>query len=501
MRLSRIGRLFVGLAAGLFAATGLGFLVAPTELAAGLGLESTGPGGLVALRADLGGLFLGMALLCGAGLAARRRSWLAAAAVMLGAIALGRVAGWLANGRADGGVLPLVIELAAIASLIAVLRETAPSIPAGTTKRRIPRWAIAAAAVAILAGTGAAIVTFSATAQQAIFDLGAEQATTNVNIAPFEDNAIRVAICGSSAPLPSASRAKPCVAVFAGGKFYIVDAGPESTENLLLWGIPMSKVGAVLLTHFHSDHIGDLGELSLQTWAGGRPSPLAVYGGPGVDRVVAGFNEAYTQDQGYRTEHHSEKVMPSATWPMIAHTVELDGEPTDAKDRIGLVLQDGDLRITAIEVDHAPIAPAYAYRFDYKGRSVVVTGDLKNHPPLARASKDADLLVSEAIQVSMTRSLGKSAKSAGRDNTAKIMHDIEDYHITPEQAATIANAANVKMVVFYHLLPSPDGFLPRRLFAQGLNAIRPSGWAIAEDGDLYTLPIGSDQVKSGRIGG
>ncbi len=501
MRLSRIGRVSVALAAVLFAAVGLGFLAAPSELAAALGLESTGPEGLVALRAELGGLFLGMALLCGAGLSARRRSWLAAAAAMLGAIAFGRVAGWLFNGGSDGGVLWLVIEMAVITSLILVLRESTPVVQETAAPRRIPRLALAAAVVVVLAGSGAALVAFSPAVQQAIFDLGAEQATANVNTAPFEDNAMRVAICGSSAPLPSAKRAKPCVAVFAGGKFYIVDSGPESTENLILWGIPMSKIGAVLLTHFHSDHIGDLGELSLQTWAGGRPSPLSVYGGPGVDRVVAGFNEAYTLDQGYRTEHHTARVMPPATWPMIPHIVELDGEPTDAKDRTGLVLEDGDLRITAIEVNHAPIAPAYAYRFDYKGRSVVVTGDLKNHPALAASAKGADVLVSEAIQTSMTRSLGTSAKAAGRDNTAAIMHDIEDYHITPEQAATIANQADVKMLVFYHLLPSPDGFIPRRLFSQGLSAIRPSGWAIAEDGDLYTLPIGTAQIKSGRIGG
>jgi hypothetical protein len=74
------------------------------------------------------------------------------------------------------------------------------------------------------------------------------------------------------------------------------------------------------------------------------------------------------------------------------------------------------LRITAFEVDHAPIAPAYAYRFDYKGRSVFVTGDLKFRPSLASAAKGADLMVSEAIAVSMTRALGKGAGSAGRSN-------------------------------------------------------------------------------------
>jgi ribonuclease Z len=255
----------------------------------------------------------------------------------------------------------------------------------------------------------------------------------------------------------------------------------------------------VLLTHFHSDHIGDLGELNLQTWAGGRPAPLAVYGGPGIEQVVEGFNHAYRMDQGYRTAHHTERVMPSATWPMVAHRVELNGDETPVKDRTGVVLDDGSLRITAIEVDHAPIAPAYAYRFDYKGRSIVITGDLKFHPPLAKSARGADILLSEAIAPSMTRALGKGARDAGRDKTAAIMHDIEDYHITPEQAARIANEAQVKLLAFYHLLPAPDGFLPRRLFAQGIAEARRGDWTMADDGTLYTLPIGSSQIHIGRV--
>jgi len=287
--------------------------------------------------------------------------------------------------------------------------------------------------------------------------------------------------------------------VFAGGRFWVVDSGPESTENLVLWGLPLARIGGVLLTHFHSDHIGDLGELHLQTWAGGRPAPLSVYGGPGVESVVEGFNRAYQLDQGYRTAHHGEEVMPSATWGMRAVTVELDGPPTAAKDRTGLVYADADLRITAIEVDHAPIAPAYAYRFDYKGRSVVVTGDLKDHAPLALAAADADLLVSEAISRTMTRSLEEAADGGGRARTAAIMHDVQDYHISPEEAARIANEARVGHLAFYHLLPAPDGWLPRQLFARGVNRVRPSDWTIADDGSLYTLPLGSHEVRIGRI--
>jgi ribonuclease Z len=137
----------------------------------------------------------------------------------------------------------------------------------------------------VIAGAAAAIL-FVPSVQLALFERAAKGMTADVNSAPLADDALRVAVCGSSAPLPSEKRAKACVAVFAGGQFYVVDAGPESTENLSLWGIPLSQVGAVLLTHFHSDHIGDLGELQLQTWAGGRPQPLPVYGGPGVEGVV-----------------------------------------------------------------------------------------------------------------------------------------------------------------------------------------------------------------------
>jgi ribonuclease Z len=129
----------------------------------------------------------------------------------------------------------------------------------------------------------------------------------------------------------------------------------------------------------------------------------------------------------------------------------------------------------------------------------VISGDLKYHPPLARAARGADLLLSEAIAPSMTRALGKGAHEAGRDRTAAIMHDIEDYHITPEQAAQIANEAQVKLLAFYHLLPAPDGFLPRRLFAQGIDDARRGDWTMADDGTLYTLPIGSNQVQVGRI--
>lgn len=480
-----------------FFVAGLNAWIAPERAAQRLGLEPLDASGLVNVRADLGALFLGLAFLCGLGLLARRRAPLLAAQLLLVAVVVGRILGWILSSGSGLGGSELAIELAAIAILAwRVHAIDVPGTPVPRTGRR--PWRIVAATTAALAVT-AVVALGRPSVQAALFDRAAQARSGRTNLAPFEDDALRVAIAGSSAPLPSRSRAKACVVVFAAGKFWVVDSGPESVENLVLWGIPLSRIGGVLLTHFHSDHIGDLGELQLQTWAGGRPEPLAVYGGPGVESVVDGFNGAYALDQGYRTAHHGEDVMPSRSWGLRAVTVALDGPPTPAKDRTALVLDDGALRITALEVDHAPIEPAYAYRFDYRGRSVVVTGDLKYHPPLVQGAANADLLVSEAISRSMTRSLEDAAHAVGSDRTGAIMHDVQDYHISPEEAATIANDAHVDHLAFYHLLPAPDGWLMKQMFARGVNEVRPDDWSIADDGSLYTLPLGGDEVRIGRI--
>src|SRR4030095_10292978 len=81
---------------------------------------------------------------------------------------------------------------------------------------------------------------------------------TSVHAQPTEG--LRVIFCGTSGPLPVAGRAKPCTAIQAGGSLYLVDAGPESTENLMMWRVPLASAKALFITHLHSDHIGEVGE-------------------------------------------------------------------------------------------------------------------------------------------------------------------------------------------------------------------------------------------------
>src|SRR5690348_7203982 len=115
---------------------------------------------------------------------------------------------------------------------------------------------------------------------------------------------LSVLLCGTGSPLPDVNRAGPCTLVAAGSHLFLVDAGLDSARNLLLWHVPLERVDAILITHFHSDHIAELGELRLQTWVAGRKRPLTVFGPPGIEQIVDGFNEAYALDAGYRTAHH-----------------------------------------------------------------------------------------------------------------------------------------------------------------------------------------------------
>ena len=352
--------------------------------------------------------------------------------------------------------------------------------------------------VAVLAAVAAGLVMSVPAVQDAIVDRVARNALSHGRDAILKDDALRAVVCGSSSPVPSPA-GKACIAVIAGGKVYIVDIGPQAYNNLAAWRLPLDRIGGVLLTHFHSDHIGDLGELNMNSWAQGRHAPLDVYGPPGVERVVSGFAEAYALDQGYRSAHHGTRLMPRDTWIMIAHPVALTGDHSPAFDRQGVVLDRDGLKITAIEVHHTPVEPAYGYRFDYKGRSIVISGDTMRHPPLARAARGADVLFHEAQSQAMVRRLHEIALEVGNTRTAKILDDIQRYHTSPVEAAGLANDAHVKLLVFYHFTPPIVNAVAERVFTRGVAEVRREGWLMSHDGTLVELPIGSTAVRTSTL--
>jgi ribonuclease Z len=316
--------------------------------------------------------------------------------------------------------------------------------------------------------------------------------------APAADG-LKVTFCGTSGPLPVHDRAKACVAIQAGGDLYLVDIGPEATENLQTWRMPIATAKAVFLTHLHSDHIGEVGEFNLQSWVAGRPAPLALVGPPGVEKVAAGFNEAYEPDHRFRNAHHAhgEVSLPIAAG-LLAPKVIAPPRPGPSGAATATAWKAGDLTVTAIVVAHEPVSPAYAYRFDYHGRSVVISGDTRKWPPLATASKGADVLVHEAQNADMTRQTVQALKALGNARMASVMADTLSYHTTPVEAADLARSAGVRALVLYHLTQSGLPFYTPEAFTRGMDAGGKLDWRLARDGMTIELPAESAEIRYGQ---
>jgi ribonuclease Z len=362
------------------------------------------------------------------------------------------------------------------------------------------RLILAAAAAVVLAAIGWWMVYIPAV-QDALFRriIARNLAATRNDL--LTDDAMRVVLCGTGNPLADRNRAAACTAIFAGGNIYLVDIGPGAWKNLALWHIPAPRIAAVMFTHFHSDHIGDLGELNLETWAQGRDHPLRVYGPPGVDQVVSGFAQAYSLDEGYRIAHHGAALMPSGNWQMTPLAVKIEA-PAGASPCAGgsaTVLDENGLKVTAFTVDHTPVAPAYGYRFDYKGRSVVISGDTKPCANLIAAASGADVLIHEAQAAHLVKLIEQAAERDHNARAAKIMSDILRYHTTPAQAASEANQAGVQLLVMSHIGPPTPNLLARITFMRGVSDIRPAGVVLGYDGMLLTLPAGSKQIETSSL--
>lgn len=298
-------------------------------------------------------------------------------------------------------------------------------------------------------------------------------------------------VCGSGSPMPDADRAGPCLAVLAGNQAFIFDSGSGSIRKLMRMGFPMGKVQAEFLTHLHSDHIDGLGEALLQAWIGGsRGAPLPVYGPEGTDKVVAGFNQAYAIDQGFRVAHHGPKVANPAGAGGAAQIIALP----DGTGSVVAYDKDG-VKITAIRVNHDPVKPAFGYRIDYQGRAIAISGDTVYAPGFVAAAKGADLMFHEALNKDMVAALGRKLAERGQTNAAQIMHDIQGYHASPEDAARAAQEAGAKALVLYHLVPPLPAKLIEPMFLGNAPKLFGGKLELGRDGMIVSLPKGSQDVN------
>lgn len=338
-----------------------------------------------------------------------------------------------------------------------------------------------------VAAIGFGVVWFSPAAQDALMRR-VVAANVGGNVDVLDEDALHVVLCGTGSPMPDPERAQSCAIVYAGGKVFLIDAGLGGWDRLARFQLPVGGLTGILLTHFHSDHISGIPDIALNSWAAGRRDALALYGPPGVETVAKGFDFAYSLDDGYRIAHHGSEFFSeegAAYLPIVVDVPNRDSAVT--------VYDEGGVKVTAFRVSHEPVDPAYGYRIDYRGRSVVFSGDTKKDGNVARFGKDADVLIHEALADHMVHMLEEGLEHRG-DRRAKVMHDIPDYHATPVQAAEIANEAGVKLLVYTHIVPRLPNAIAERVFLRGVSDVRSDGVTLGYDGLYLELPADSEKI-------
>jgi ribonuclease Z len=249
---------------------------------------------------------------------------------------------------------------------------------------------------------------------------------------PLQAQEIEVTLLGTGRPDPIIERFGPSILVRAGGETLVFDAGRGATQRLWQLGIPLSQVSGLFLTHLHSDHVVGIPDLWLTSWLptpyGKRATPLQVWGPEGTHAMMTALRQAFAWDIDRRGRGEG---LPMAAVAVDAHDI------TE-----GVVFDRNGVRVTAFLVDHGGLLePAYGYRVDYAGRSVVLSGDTRPSDNLARFAEGVDLIIHEVIAA--RPELLEKSEDARR---------IVGFHTLPEDAGRIFEKARPRLAVYSHIV-------------------------------------------------
>jgi ribonuclease BN (tRNA processing enzyme) len=230
---------------------------------------------------------------------------------------------------------------------------------------------------------------------------------------------------------------------------YVIDCGDGVATQLVRAGVPLPTLRHVFLTHHHSDHNADYGNLLLLSWVSGLRERVDAWGPPPLAQMTRLFFAMNAYD--IRMRIADEGRPPLA--PLV-HVHELT--------RGGAVMRDANVAVTCALVDHPPVKPAFAYRFDSHDRSIVVSGDTRQSNALVALARDADVLVHEAVYVPALDRL-----VARVPNAATLKKSILSHHTPVEEVGRVAKAAGVKTLVLSHLVPADDDGVTEQMWIDG----------------------------------
>jgi ribonuclease Z len=291
--------------------------------------------------------------------------------------------------------------------------------------------------------------------------------------APTSD--FSVTLLGTGIPVPQPDRYGPATLVEVGGQKLLFDAGRGATIRLFQLQVPLRQVGPLFLTHLHSDHTVGIPDVWLSGWLGGpwarRTTPFRVVGPTGTKDLMAGLERAYAADIKIRI---ADEKYPAEGVRVIAEEFTAGGVVHD---------KDG-VRVTAFEVDHGElIKPAYGYRVDYDGRSVVISGDTRFNNNVIKHGTAADLLIHEVAAV--RPALLKDVQ----------VQRVMAHHTSPQEAGRVFQLARPRLAVYTHLVllarPGVPAVTPEEIVAQTRESY---DGALVVGEDLMTFKVGKAGV-------
>lgn len=243
---------------------------------------------------------------------------------------------------------------------------------------------------------------------------------------------LKVTLLGTGYPQPRMDRFGPSILVEAGKEKMLFDCGRGAAQRLEQTGVAFADVSALFLTHLHSDHIVGIPDFWLSGWIQGRKVPFRVWGPAGTKRMMAHLNEAYEFDIHIRRD--VDEKLPG------------QGAAVEAKDiEQGVVYENKGVKVTAFAVDHGPVKPAFGYRVDFAGHSVVLSGDTRFSENLIRFAQGTDVLIHEVIEPEAFRTT--TAFSPERVGI------VVAHHTTPEEAGTVFTRVKPRLAVYSHIVP------------------------------------------------
>lgn len=289
---------------------------------------------------------------------------------------------------------------------------------------------------------------------------------------------LELILLGTGSPIYQQHRSGNAQIIRGGDANVLVDVGWGATVRMYQSGVGPAQIDAVFVTHLHSDHTTDFADLLVNRWLGGITEPLRVYGPEGTANMIAGYRQALEADTRFRFAHHGERLAPVGTECNVTE-ISAGEDPTE-------IATIGDITVKAFEVDHRPVMPAFGFRLERGGKSIVISGDTVACPGLLNGAQDADILVADSMNKKMLASFEESLRSGGRDLQASLLSDGHTYHTDVKDAAEIAQKAGVKHLVLSHIMPSiVEEQIPQ--FTEGLEAIFTGKISVGHDLARYAI--------------